>query len=160
MEPKRFYRSRQDKVLAGVCGGLAEYFIIDPLLVRLLFLVLMIVAGGGGLAYIILWIITPEKPFDISQFQNSSKTEDKQSSYEEPKASYEKSPNDPFRYPPRRHKDRGNLIGGLVLVTLGVLFLADEFIPHVSFFDLWPILLVVIGIGLLINNFSGKQNNP
>ena len=47
MEPKRFYRSRTDKVFAGVCGGLAEYFSIDPILIRLLFLVLIIAAGGG-----------------------------------------------------------------------------------------------------------------
>ena len=160
MEPKRFYRSRTDKVFAGVCGGLAEYFNIDTILVRLLFLVLIVVAGGGLFAYFILWIITPVKPIDYSQSQNSSTMENKQTSYEEPQGSQEKSKNDPFRYPPRRHKDRGNLIGGLVLITLGALFLADEFIPHVSFSDLWPIILVVIGIGLLINSFSGRKNNP
>jgi phage shock protein C len=160
MEPKRFYRSRTEKVFAGVCGGLGEYFNIDPILVRLIFLVLIIAAGGGFLAYIILWIITPEKPIDITQFQNSSTMDNKQTSNEEPQGSQDKSKNDPFRYPPRRHKERGNLIGGLVLITLGALFLADEFIPHVSFGDLWPIILVVIGIGLLINSFSGKKNNP
>jgi phage shock protein C len=164
MEPKKFYRSRTDKVFAGVCGGLAEYFSVDTLVVRLLFLALVIVAGGGFLAYIILWIITPEKPIDYSQFQNSPtmenkpSPENKQSSYEQPQDSQEKSKNDPFHYPPRKHKDRGSLIGGLVLITLGVLFLADEFIPHVSFSDLWPIILVVIGIGLLINSFSNKKN--
>ena len=147
-------------MFAGVCGGLAEYFNTDTILVRLLFLVLVIFAGGGLLAYIILWIITPEKPVDYSQFQNPPTMENKQSSYEEPQGSQDKSKNDPFRYPPRKHKDHGNLIGGLVLITLGALFLADEFIPHVSFSDLWPIILVVIGVGLLINNFSGRKNNP
>lgn len=160
MEPKKLYRSRTDKVFAGVCGGLAEYFSMDTLIVRLLFLALIVVAGGGLLAYIILWIITPEKPIDYSQFQNSSTMENKQSSNEEPQGSQEKSKNDPFRYPLRKHKDRGSLIGGLVLITLGALFLADEFIPHVSFSDLWPIILVVIGIGLLINSFSGRKTNP
>jgi len=160
MEPKKFYRSRTDKVLAGVCGGLAEYFSIDAILVRLLFIIFVVVAGGGLLAYIILWIITPEKPIDYSKFQNPPNMDNKQSSYEEPKISQEPDKNDPFKYPRRRHKDRGSLIGGLVLITLGVLFLADQFIPHVSFSDLWPILLVVIGIGLLINNFSGKYRNP
>jgi phage shock protein C len=160
MEPKRFYRSRTEKVFAGVCGGLAEYFNIDPILVRLLFVVLVIAAGGGVLAYIILWIITPEKPIDFSQFQNSPNMENKQSSNEEPLGTQEKPKNEPYPYPPRRHKDRGNLIGGLVLITLGALFLADEFIPHVNFSDLWPLILVAIGIGLLINNFSGRRNNP
>ena len=100
MEPKRFYRSRTDKVFAGVCGGLAEYFNTDPILVRLLFLVLIILAGGGLLAYIILWIITPEKPIDFSQFQNSPTMENKQTSNEEPQGSQEKPKNDPFQYPP------------------------------------------------------------
>jgi uncharacterized membrane protein HdeD (DUF308 family) len=86
--------------------------------------------------------------------------ENKQSSNEEAQGSQEKPKNDPFRYPPRKHKDRGSLIGGLVLITLGALFLADEFIPHVSFSDLWPLILVVIGIGLLINSFSGRKTNP
>jgi hypothetical protein len=48
-----------------------------------------------------------------------------------------------------RHRDRNGLIGGLVLVTLGVLFLADNFIPDVRFRDFWPLILVAIGVGLL-----------
>jgi phage shock protein C len=160
MEPKKFYRSRTDKVVAGVCGGLAEYFDIDSVLVRLLFVVLVLAAGGGVLAYIIFWIITKEKPLDFTQFQNPPTMENQQSGSQEPKSSQEYQKNDPFRYPPRRHKDRGSLIGGLVLITLGALFLADEFLPHVSFGDLWPIILVVIGIGLLINSVSGRKHNP
>jgi phage shock protein PspC (stress-responsive transcriptional regulator) len=163
MEARKFYRSRTDKVFAGVCGGLAEYFNIDTILVRLLFIVFVIAAGGGVLAYIILWIITPEKPIDFTQFQNpptvDPTVENKQSSYEEPKKPQEPVPDDPFRYHRHRHRERGNLIGGLVLITLGALFLADEFIPHVRFGDLWPLILVAIGIGLLINNFTGKKNN-
>ena len=58
----------------------------------------------------------------------------------------------------QKHRNRGNLIGALVLITLGALFLADEFIPHISFGDLWPIILIVIGIGLLINNFGRRQS--
>jgi phage shock protein C len=160
MEPKKFYRSRTDKVVAGVCGGLAEYFDIDPVLVRLLFVVLTIAAGGGVLAYIILWIITKEKPLDFNQSQNPPVMENQPSNSQEPQGSQENQKYDPFLKPPRRHRDRGSLIGGLVLITLGALFLADEFIPHVSFGDLWPILLVVIGIGLLINSASGKMKNP
>jgi phage shock protein C len=160
MEPKKFYRSRTDKVVAGVCGGLAEYFDIDPVLVRLLFVILTIAAGGGVLAYIILWIVTKEKPVDFSQIQNPPTMENPKTNYQEPQGSQEQQKNDPFRYPPHRHKDRGSLIGGLVLITLGALFLADEFIPHVSFGDLWPIILVVIGIGLLINATARRRNNP
>jgi hypothetical protein len=50
---------------------------------------------------------------------------------------------------PIHHRDRNGLIGGLVLVTLGLLFLADNFIPDVRFGDFWPLILVVIGAGML-----------
>ncbi len=49
-------------MIAGVCGGLAEYFDIDPVIVRVLALVLLFGAGSGLLAYILLWIVVPEKP--------------------------------------------------------------------------------------------------
>lgn len=59
--PKRLYRSRTDRVIGGVCGGVAEYFGIDSLAVRLAFLVLLFF-GGGAILYIIFWILVPEKP--------------------------------------------------------------------------------------------------
>lgn len=60
-EPKRLYRSRKDRVIGGVCGGLAEYFGIDPLIIRLVALVLLFF-GGGFLLYIIGWIAIPPAP--------------------------------------------------------------------------------------------------
>lgn len=53
----------------------------------------------------------------------------------------------------KNQKSHGNLVGGLVLITLGILFLIDRFVPRVDFGDLWPVILVVIGIGLIINSF-------
>jgi phage shock protein C len=61
MNPKRLYRSRKHKLIAGVCGGLAEYFNIDPVIVRILWVVFFHI---GLLAYIILWVIVPEAPDD------------------------------------------------------------------------------------------------
>ena len=58
---KRLYRVEQGKMLCGVCGGIAEYFDIDPTLVRLGFVLLSCAAGGGLLAYIIAAIIIPVK---------------------------------------------------------------------------------------------------
>ena len=62
MNNKRFYLSRTDKKIAGVCGGLAEYFNIDPLLVRVLFLVAFFGFGCGLMAYIVLWLLAPRTP--------------------------------------------------------------------------------------------------
>ncbi|MBC8215455.1 MAG: PspC domain-containing protein [Candidatus Marinimicrobia bacterium] len=57
---KRLYRNTKDKKIAGVCAGLGEYFDIDPVIVRLLFL-MSIFWGGGVIAYLIAWFIVPEK---------------------------------------------------------------------------------------------------
>ena len=60
---KKLFRSRRKRIIAGVCGGIAEYFNIDPSMVRL-GLVLFGAAGGTGiLAYIVAWIIIPEGPY-------------------------------------------------------------------------------------------------
>ena len=62
MEQKRFYLSTTDKKLAGVCGGIAEYFDVDPLLVRIAFIILFLGGGSGLLVYILLWLLAPKSP--------------------------------------------------------------------------------------------------
>ncbi|MCK4462394.1 MAG: PspC domain-containing protein [candidate division Zixibacteria bacterium] len=59
---KRLYRSRESRMIAGVCGGLGEYFDMDPTIVRLIVVAAALAAGGGLLAYILAWIIVPERP--------------------------------------------------------------------------------------------------
>jgi phage shock protein C len=56
---KKLHRSRTEKMIAGVCGGLAEYFNVDPTLVRVLWILMVLLAGTGVLLYIILWIVMP-----------------------------------------------------------------------------------------------------
>ena len=57
---KRLVRNVQDKKIAGVCAGLADYFDIDPTLVHALWILFSLLGGSGVLAYIILWVIMPE----------------------------------------------------------------------------------------------------
>ena len=59
---KRLYRSNTDKMVAGVCGGIAAYFDIDPTLVRLIWILFCVAGGSGLLAYIIAAIIIPQDP--------------------------------------------------------------------------------------------------
>jgi phage shock protein C len=63
-QPPRLLRSREDRVIGGVAGGLAHYLSIDPVLVRLVFVVLAVFGGGGILAYVVAWIVIPEAPVD------------------------------------------------------------------------------------------------
>jgi phage shock protein C len=60
--PKRLYRSGREKILGGVCGGIGEYFGVDPTLVRLLWVLFSLAVGVGVLFYIIAWIIIPRNP--------------------------------------------------------------------------------------------------
>jgi phage shock protein C len=60
--PKKLYRSRTQRMIGGVCGGLAEYFNIDPTLMRLIFVFFALWVGGGVVAYIIMWLVVPEEP--------------------------------------------------------------------------------------------------
>lgn len=60
---KRLYRSTENRMIAGVCGGIAEYFDIDPVLVRIIAIVLLLPGGlPGFLPYVILWLVVPENP--------------------------------------------------------------------------------------------------
>lgn len=60
---KRLYRSEENKMIAGVCGGIAEYFDIDPVIVRIIFVILLLPGGAPGLLpYLILYLVVPVKP--------------------------------------------------------------------------------------------------
>ena len=61
--PKRLYRNKDDKMIAGVCSGLAEYFDIDPTIMRLAWVVFAFFAGGGVIAYLVGILIIPYKPY-------------------------------------------------------------------------------------------------
>ena len=58
----KLYRSVRDRMIAGVCGGLAEYFNIDSTIVRIIFLLLIFGEGAGLIAYIFAWVVIPESP--------------------------------------------------------------------------------------------------
>ncbi|MHC1605204.1 MAG: PspC domain-containing protein [Candidatus Methanofastidiosia archaeon] len=150
MDNKKLYRSRKNKVLGGVAGGLAEYFNIDPTLIRLLWIVFIFAAGGGVLAYIVCWIIIPEEP------QNSTTTQEK-----EKKTKQKDSTEDRIVHP--ASISIGNIIIGVLIALFGVAFLLRNL--GVCFFHkywfsfsdvetLWPLLLVAIGILIIYKNIK------
>jgi phage shock protein C len=136
---KQLYRSVSDRYLAGVCGGLGEYFEIDSAFVRLLFVAATFAGGMGAVAYLVLALTVPEalgKNPVINQ--------------EEPMAKEKKAAGEPAA---ETKADRqGSVIGGLILIVLGAIFLADNFLPGFDFGRLWPLILVAIGAGLLIRS--------
>jgi len=61
-EKNRLYRSRSERWLAGVCGGIGDYFNTDPTVIRVIFVLAALIMGGGLLIYLILWLIIPLEP--------------------------------------------------------------------------------------------------
>jgi len=138
---KRLYRSKKNKVIAGVSGGLGEYLDVDPVLFRIAFIVAAFAGGAGILAYIIAWIIMPEQP-----------REEPMSTPTEPSA-----PSTPQTEPKKEPSaGRGSVVGGVILIVLGLLFLGENFLPHFYFRDWWPLILVAIGIGLIVKSVRPK----
>jgi phage shock protein C len=60
---KRLWRSRRDRRIAGVCGGLGEYFQIDPIWIRILFVIFFLAGGTALLVYLVMWLLVPVEPF-------------------------------------------------------------------------------------------------
>ncbi len=120
--PRPLYRSRSDRMVAGVCGGLGQYFDVDPMLFRLAFLVLGF-TDSGVLAYIVLAIIVPERPPQET----------------EPAASG------------RMGAGRTRQIIAWGLVVFGLLILADnlQLLGFSEWRRLWPLVLVGLGFALL-----------
>lgn len=154
---KKLYRSNRDKMIGGVAGGIAEYFEIDPTIVRILFVLAVFFGGGGFIAYIILWIIVPEKPYIFPGMdQNQSTAQNNFTSAEQPSSSGEEKTSESqsaFNYAAfqQQQKSNSSSIAGIVLIVIGALFLLNNFIPRFSFGDFWPFILIAIGIGLLLN---------
>jgi phage shock protein C len=65
-QTRKLYRSRANRKLAGVCGGLAQYFNADATLIRVLFVVLALLGGPGLVIYLLMWILVPEEPLDAA----------------------------------------------------------------------------------------------
>ena len=132
---KRLYRSKNHRIIGGVAGGLGEYLDIDPVLVRIVFVVAFFAGGAGFLTYIIAWIIIPEQPRENTMTMSSDPQQ-------------QNAPPQP-QQPPKQEEKRGSIVGGMVLLAIGLLFLANNFLPDFHFEDWWPLILVAIGAGLL-----------
>ncbi len=129
---KRLNRSRKNNIIGGVCGGLGEYFMLDPVIIRLVWLILIVFGGMGLLLYLIAWFIIP--------LQNPDQAPDKKAKEEDAGA--------------------GRFWWGLVLVVIGVILWGSQYslvhwpvIPGIRIYsrDLVPLAMVLVGIYILYN---------
>lgn len=166
MEPsprRRLYRSRAERMISGVSGGIADYFDVDPVLVRLAWVVLTFLSGGlVALAYLLLWIVVPVEGSSAAPRQVVRENLEEVSGEARALAGQvreafaaegqptESVPPGEHREPPARRNDRHLWAGG-ILIALGVIFLLDQ-LNLVWWFNwrtFWPVLLIAIGALLL-----------
>jgi phage shock protein PspC (stress-responsive transcriptional regulator) len=148
MSYSRLYRSTTSKVFGGVAGGIAEYFNMDPVIIRVIFVLAAIFGGGGVLIYLVLWIAVPERPYTLTMFNTGNPPDPGPGSENPPPATPENSAEMTTR------KYTGSMIGGIILIGVGALILATRVIPNLFFSDLWPFVLVVAGIILIVTSMN------
>jgi phage shock protein C len=127
---RRLERSREDRVIAGVCGGLGEYFGVDAVLIRIAALVLVFAGGAGILLYAIGWIAMPEAPEPGT-----------------PEAAAA------ARGAPAAERTSSAVALGLAFVAFGAFFLIDEvWSDFLSWKYIWPIALIAVGAIVLLRS--------
>jgi phage shock protein C len=145
---RRLYRSRTDRVMQGVAGGVAEYLDVDSTIVRVIWALLALVTGGLFAAlYIVMWAIVPEGPAPATPAEGGAGGVDPTTG--QPVAA---SPL-PAAQPIPRHRrgsGSGSYVVGLILVGVGLYFLIREYFPAINLDRLWPLGLVALGVVLLV----------
>lgn len=154
---RRLYRSRADRVLGGVCGGLGAHFDADPVIFRLVFVLMTVMGGSGLLIYIIMLLVIPkESATGPAALQTAV-----------PVPAAEPAPADTLTTAPSEARQEETApvsrpgrgaAAGIILVALGALFLAS----NLGLFwwwkwkVLWPVVLVAVGLWLLLRR-NGKE---
>jgi len=149
---KKLYRSRKDQIIGGVCGGIAEYFGIDSTLVRLAFVLFALIEGAGIIAYIIAWIIIPERPEGTQK--SEKEVYDVEIDKEDEEGEYKASAQEPEEE--KKSKEQRKRILGLILVALGIFFIIDNWLPGFYWRRFWPVILIVLGVVLIYREVRGK----
>ena len=155
---KRLYRSRSDRMIWGVCGGLAKYFNMDPVIVRVIAVLLIFANGLGILAYIIMAIVVPLEDSKATEPKATIKEnveEMKQTASElgrEIQSTFTGEKTEPDEVAKVSHRRRNIL--GIILVALGLLFLLASFdlLWWLHWGSIWPLIIVAIGVLIIISS--------
>jgi phage shock protein C len=118
--PRTVRRSRGDRVIAGVCGGLGRYLGIDPVLLRVAFIILALANGLGLIGYVVAWVAIPEEGAD-----------------------------QPAGPAPEPRRETGRMVLGGSLVVLGLVLLLDRLAPDLDEL-FWPVAVVAVGVAIIL----------
>ena len=131
---KRLERDSENKVLGGVCSGLADFFNLDVALVRIFFVIALLFASFGFWLYVVLWIVLPCRSQQVNETTRQQETE--------PTAnSQQLSPS----------SKKTSIFAGVAVIFIGLIFLVNNFLPISWIWKLWPLILVAIGVVMILN---------
>jgi len=150
----KLYRSKKDCVIGGVCGGIAEYFDVDPTLVRLLAVLVFFLGGSGIVAYIIGWIIIPRNPNGNTEGNSENKEETKRKIKKRAEDTIKKTEENLLEERSKGNSERNrNIILGIILTIVGLIFMGSTFFPWITWAvwgAFWPVIIIVVGIVIMI----------
>lgn len=133
----RLYRSADDRMLGGVCGGLAERLDVDPSIIRIVWALLVLPTGLVALAaYGVMWLVVPLAPRGVARRAR------------------------PMGRGRAGGRDGLTLFVGAALILGGAWFLLRDLVPFLDPGRLWPVALVVLGVGLIIWAYQRSQDDP
>ena len=118
--PRVVRRSKSERVVAGVCGGVGRYLGVDPVLLRIAFIILALANGLGVIAYVVAWVAIPEE-----------------------------RPGQPLGPAPEARRELGRLVLGGSLVVLGLVLLLDRLAPNLDEL-FWPVAVVAVGGAVML----------
>jgi phage shock protein C len=118
--PRLVRRSRTERVIAGVCGGVGRYLGLDPLLLRIAFIILALANGLGVIAYVVCWVAIPEE-----------------------------RPDQPSVPAAHGRRETGRLLVGGSLVVLGLVLLLDQLAPDLDQL-FWPVAVIAVGVTVML----------
>lgn len=153
---KRLYRSETDKMIGGVCGGLGTYLGMDPLILRILFVVAAMMNGIGLAIYLLMWLFVPRAEageltqeevvrHNVAEIRNRAQElgQEARQALDKPWAMEDKASKRPL------------VIGG-VLVGIGLLVLLQNFGILWPLGKLWPLAVIALGVLLLLNHLKDR----
>ncbi|MDP2859096.1 MAG: PspC domain-containing protein [Bacillota bacterium] len=161
---KRLYKSRKERVIWGVAGGMAEYFEVDPTLVRLAW-VLVAFSGVGVLAYIVASLVIPEAPYTTAPGPHTAREGGEAPAEGQGTAPAAPTEGAVLEWPKDEHRDEprpksmasDSRTFGLILVLLGAVLMVRRVIPGVVLNNLWPVALILLGAYLVSQATRGVR---
>jgi phage shock protein C len=134
---ERLYRSVDDRMIAGVCGGLAERLDIDPSIIRIVWALLVLPTGFIAIAvYGVMWLVVPQAPKGLPRRAR------------------------PMGRSRVGGRDGFTLFVGVAFILGGAWFLLRDLLPFLDPGRLWPVALVILGVGLIVWAYQRSQDDP